>query len=581
MLCAITAIAYAGLLRNGFVSWDDPYYVSENPRVLAGLTWPGLVWAFTTTQGANWHPVTWLSHMLDVQLFGPDPAMHHAVSLLLHIVNAVLLFRVLSRTTGALGPSAFVATLFAVHPVHVESVAWAAERKDVLSTLFWMLTMNVYVVYVEKPARWRYATLLIVFALGLMSKAMLVTLPFVLLLLDLWPLARHERMSWRGLVREKLPLIAMSVALSVATFLAQQHAGAVQQLAGVPLASRIANGLVSYVRYIGKTVWPTGLSALYPYPETVESWKVLGAVVALAGVSVVAIASRSRRPYLTVGWFWYLGTLVPVIGFVQVGYQAMADRYTYIPLIGLFIIVAWGAGELTAAWSSRRAVLAAGAAAVILASMWLTRAQVRVWHDGVSLWRHAVTVTSRNFVAFTNLGYELAKSGKSDEAIEQDRRALALAPNYLLARQNLAMALVSQGKYDAAIGEYRTALRLEPANALVRADLGLALANAHRDSAAIVEYEEALRATPDLAVAHVRLGNALLRQGDLSEAISHYKQAIRVEPSSAEAHNNLGVALANRGDVHEAIGEFTEALRLNPNYGDARNNLARATQHTP
>jgi tetratricopeptide (TPR) repeat protein len=518
--------------------------------------------------------------MLDVQLFGLDPGMHHAVSLLLHILNTVLLFGVLHRMTGALGRSALVAALFAVHPLHVESVAWAAERKDVLSTLFWMLTMAAYIAYVERPLRRRYLLLLVVFALGLMAKPMLVTLPFVLLLLDLWPLARYQQTTWYVLAREKLPLIGLALVLSVVTFLAQQHAGAVQQLAGVPIGLRVANALVSYIRYIGKALWPAGLAALYPFPEALEAWKVLGAVIVLAAVSILAIAARTRRPYVTVGWLWYLGTLVPVIGFVQVGYQAMADRYMYIPMIGLFVIVAWGANELLAAWPARRVILASLASATLLASIALTHAQVQVWRDGVSLWQHTVAVTRNNFIAQTNLGYELAQRGRFDEAAAQYREALRISPNYILARQNLGLALASQGKYSDAIDAYQAALRLQPANAVLRADFGLALANAQRDSDAIVQYQEALRLQPDLALAHVRLGNALVRQGNVSDAVAHYEQALRVEPSSAEAHNNLGVALASRGSLDEAVVQFSEALRLKPDYTDARNNLARASQRT-
>ena len=577
-LAVLTVAAYAGTWRNGFVSWDDPSYVSENAHVLGGLTWRGLVWAFTNVQGANWHPVTWLSHMLDVQLFGPDPGMHHAVALLLHILNTILLFGVLQRMTGAVGRSAFVAALFAVHPLHVESVAWAAERKDVLSTLFWMLTMTAYVAYVERPQPKRYLLVLGVFALGLMSKPMVVTLPFVLLLLDLWPLARHERTHWNALVREKIPLIVLALVLSAVTFFAQQRAGAVQQLAGVPVGLRIANALVSYFRYIGKAVWPSGLAALYPFPQSLNPWELVGAVSALSATSILAIGARERRPYVTVGWLWYLGTLVPVIGFVQVGYQAMADRYTYIPLIGLFIVVVWGANELSAALPARRVILAAAASATLLASIALTHAQVQVWHDGVSLWQHTVAVTRNNFIAQTNLGYELAQRGRFDEAAAEYRGALQISPDYILARQDLAIALASQGKYDEAIDAYQTALRIEPANAVLRADFGLTLANAKRDSDAIIQYQEALRLRPDLALAHVRLGNALVRQGNVSDAVVHYEKALRIEPTSAEAHNNLGVALASRGSLDEAIVQFSEALRLKPDYTDARNNLARAGQ---
>jgi len=580
-LAALTLIAYTGVWRNGFVAWDDPFYVSENAHVLGGLTLRGVAWAFTSTEASNWHPVTWLSHMLDVQLFGADPGMHHAVSLLLHILNTVLLFSILYRMTGALGRSAFVAALFAVHPLHVESVAWAAERKDVLSTLFWMLTIAAYLAYVERPHWRRYLLVLVVFALGLMAKPMLVTLPFVLLLLDLWPLGRYNRTTWYALAREKIPLIGLAVALSVVTFLAQQHAGAVQQLGGVSLGSRVANALVSYIRYIGKAMWPAGLGALYPFPESLDGWEVVGAVIVLVATSIAAFAARSRRSYVTVGWFWYLGTLVPVIGFLQVGYQAMADRYTYIPLIGLFIVLAWGANDLMAAWPAHRVVLATAASMIVLACLVLTHEQVQVWHDGVSLWQHTVAVTHNNFIGETNLGYELAQRDRFDEAADRYREALRISPNYILARQNLGLALASQGKFSDAIEQYQAALRLQPANAALRADFGLALANAQRDSDAIVQYQEALRLQPDLALAHVRLGNALVRQGNVSDAVAHYEHALRVEPSSAEAHNNLGVALASRGSLDEAVVQFSEALRLKPDYTDARNNLARASKRTP
>jgi tetratricopeptide (TPR) repeat protein len=575
-----TLVAYAGVWQNSFVAWDDPYYITENAEVLRGLSWRGVRWAFASAQVANWHPVTWLSHMLDVQLFGVNAGAHHAVSLFLHVLNSVLLFSILYRMTGALGRSAFVAALFAVHPLHVESVAWASERKDVLSTLFWMLTMAAYLAYVERPQRWRYLLLVIVFAIGLMAKPMLVTLPFVFLLLDLWPLARNERSTWYTLAREKIPLLAVAIALAVVTFLAQQQAGAASQLTGVSIGLRVSNALMSYLRYMGKAIWPVGLGALYPFPTAIDGWKVIVALLVLVAGSIVAIAARSRRPYLTVGWFWYVGTLVPVIGFVQVGYQAMADRYTYIPFIGLFIVVAWGANELSTAWPARRVVLASAASAALLVSIALSHAQVERWHDGVSLWQHTVAVTDKNFIGQTNLGYELAQRGRLDEAVAQYREALQISPNYLLARQNLGLALSKQGKHSQAIDEYLAAVRLQPANPIVRADYGLALSNAQRDTEAIAQYNEALRLQPDLARAHLRLGNALVRQGNVAEAITHYQHALRVEPS-AEGHNNLGVAFANRGSLDEAAAQFSEALRLKPDYVDARNNLARATQRRP
>jgi Flp pilus assembly protein TadD len=576
-----TLAAYAGVWNHEFVAWDDPAYITQNPEVLQGLTSHGVRWAFASAQVANWHPVTWLSHMLDVQIFGVNSGMHHAVSLGLHILNAILLFGVLARMTGAVGRSAFVAALFALHPLHVESVAWASERKDVLSTLFLMLALGSYLSYVERPDWRRYLLLLVVFALGLMAKPMLVTLPFILLLLDLWPLARRERHSWYVLVREKIPLFVLAIALSAVTYLAQRGAGAASQLAGVSRGLQIANAFVSYVRYLGKAVWPSGLASLYPFPTTIDGWKLIAAVVLLLAASIGAVVAKQRRPYVTVGWFWYLGTLVPVIGLVQVGYHAMADRYTYIPFIGLFIIVAWGATELSAQWRAQRVILASSASVVLLACIAVTNVQVRHWRDGVALWQHTVAVTDNNFIAMTNLGYELMQRDRLDEAAIRFNDALRVSPNYLLARQNLGLALTKQRKYTEAIEQYQHALRMEPRNALLHADLGLTLSNAQRDDEAIAQYNEALRLQPELAAAHLRLGNALVRKGDVTNAIAHYEHALRIEPSSAEAHNNLGVALANQGSLDRAAAQFAEAVRLKPDYVDARNNLARATQRTP
>jgi Flp pilus assembly protein TadD len=369
--------------------------------------------------------------------------------------------------------------------------------------------------------------------------------------------------------------------LSAVTFLAQRNAGAASQLSGVPLGLQLANALLSYVRYIGKAIWPVGLASLYPFPTAIEQWKVVAAIIVLVAASIGALAARKRHPYLTVGWFWYVGTLVPVIGFVQVGYHAMADRYTYIPYIGLFIVVAWGASELSAAWPARRVILAASALVVILASIVATNAQVRNWRDGVALWQHTVAVTDNNFIAMTNLGYELLQRDRLDEAAARFNDAMRVSPKYLLARQNLGLTLTKQKKYAEAIEQYMAALRIDPANALLHADLGLTLSNAQQDDEAIAQYNEALRLQPELSAAHLRLGNALVRKGSVADAIAHYEHALRVEPSSAEAHNNLGVALANQGSLDRAAAQFAEAVRLKPDYVDARNNLARATQRTP
>jgi protein O-mannosyl-transferase len=553
-LIAANLIVYAAVRHHDFVNYDDDDYVTTNAVVLHGLTWHGVSWAFTSGYAANWHPLTWLSHMLDIQLYGLDPGPHHLTNLLFHIANTLLLFGLLHRMTGALGRSAFVAGLFAVHPLHVESVAWVAERKDVLSTLFWMLTLWAYEKYVTRPSPRRYWAMLLFYALGLMAKPMLVTLPFVLLLLDFWPLGRVgmgpnpagrwalSREKWAtivGLLFEKLPLLALAVVSGIVTFVIHRRGGAVIGLDATPLHLRLANALVSYVAYIGKMLWPARLAVLYPYAQALPVLWVAAAFLALMGISVAVIRAARPYPYLSVGWFWYLGTLVPVIGFVQVGDQAMADRYTYVPLIGLFIIVAWGVPDLLVRWPLRKIGLPASAGLVILACAIAARNQLQYWEDSTTLWTHALAVTTANNIANNNLGVSLAGQGKLDEAIAHYSEALRIKPDYADAHNNLGAALADQGKVDEAI--------------------------AH--------YSEALRLRPDYADAHNNLGVSLGGQGKLDEAIAHFTEALRLKPDSAKAHNNLGVAMASQGKLEEAIAHFTEALRIKPDYADAHNNL--------
>jgi protein O-mannosyl-transferase len=576
-LTLITLIAYASLSKNGFVSWDDDYYITENSQVLRGLTWPGVVWAFTTGQGANWHPLTSLSHLLDVQLFGLNAGMHHSINLALHVLNTLLLFAFLRKTTGAVWRSAFVSALFAVHPLHVESVAWAAERKDVLSTFFWMLTLCAYAAYGERPKWTRYAAVVLLFALGLLSKPMVVTLPFALLLLDIWPLQRLG-LGVRKLVTEKIPLFCLAAASSAITFVVQRQAGAVQQFETVGLDRRLQNVFVSYVSYLLKALWPASLAALYPFPSSIPTGEVVGAALALGLISVAVVLGIRSRPYLAVGWFWYLGTLVPVIGLIQVGYQGSADRYTYIPLIGIFVMAAWGLPDLADRWSFPRTVLAAAAGVTILLCVIATRSQVTYWKDGLSLWQHTVSVTNGNWIAHNNLGFDLAKAGRFDEAVAHYTESLRIFPNYMLARENLGLALASQRKFSEAIAQYREALQIQPTNARLRTNFGLALAGAGNPGEAIAQYTEALRLEPELSLAHNRLGNILVREGKFDEAITHYENAIHIDPNDAEARNNLGVAFASQGRLAEAVTQFAEAVRLKPDFADARNNLARAKQ---
>ena len=565
LLVAVLAVFWP-LQDHGFVNFDDSTYICNNSQVRNGLTWHGLVWAVTTTHANFWHPLTWLSHMLDCELYGLNPAGHHLTNLLVHMANALLLFLVFHRMTHAVWKSAFVAALFALHPLHVESVAWASERKDVLSTLFWILTMGAYASYVEAPGAKRYLLVLVCFVLGLMAKPMLVTLPFVLLLLDYWPLGRwpfkplahahppqvedlnHANDQGKRvthLLVEKGPLLVFAVGFSIVAFLAQEHGGATKSFASFPMEVRVANALLSYVGYMGKMLWPKNLAVFYPHPgSTVTLWQSVPAGLLLAALSVLTIRLAKGQPYLAVGWLWYLGTLLPVIGLVQVGDHAMADRYTYVPLIGLFIVMAWGLPDILARWPYRRAALATLIAGLVAALMICSRLQVRYWQDSITLFQHALCVAPDNPPAHTNLGVAFAGQGEVEKAIWHYAEALRIEPNYLEARINLGGALAGQGKLEEAIAHYLEALRIKP----------------------------------DFADAHYNLGNALSRRGRLADAIAHYSEAVRIKPDDAEAHNNLGIALASRERTADAVVHFHEALRIRPDFAEARHNETLALQ---
>ena len=476
VLVLTTITVFWRVCNYGFVNYDDNDYVAQNPQVIAGMTRESVVWAFTTAHSSNWHPLTWLSHMLDCQLFGLDAGWHHLTNLLLHIVNTLLLFYVLKKMTGALWRSAFVAAVFALHPLHVESVAWISERKDVLSSLFWMLTMVAYLGYIKRPNAGRYLLTLFVFALGLMAKPMLVTLPFVLLLLDYWPLGRIQlgmdsnpksaTARWQVVYRlicEKIPFFPLSVISSIVTFLVQQNTGAVVAREAFPLIFRIVNTPIFYLTYIAKMIWPSRLAVFYPHPvDKFSMWQaVLGALL-LLGISIWVICLARSRRYLLVGWLWYLGTLVPVIGLVQVGAQGVADRYTYLPLIGIFIMVAWGVGELLAKWRFRRIVLGISAGLVLAVLLICTRMQVRYWQNSAALFEHALKVTSSNYVAHFCLADYLREQGSPDKAVTHFTKALQIRPDYAEAHGNLGYVLAYQGKLGEAIAHLTEALRLKP-----------------------------------------------------------------------------------------------------------------------
>lgn len=581
VLAVVTIAAYWPVLSADFINFDDPRYVTENRHVLGGLSFDSLKWAFSMEgYAANWHPLTWLSHMLDCELFDQNAGLHHLTNLIIHTTSAVLLLFVLVSMTGEIWPSVFVAGVFALHPLHVESVAWIAERKDVLSGLFWMLTMVCYLRYTRTGRRSNYILALVVFGLGLMSKPMLVTLPFVLLLLDYWPLKRFEsypagnrfRMI-RSFVVEKIPFFALSGASCVVTYIASKTGGAVQTIESVSFSARLSNAIVSYVAYIAKMIWPVGLAVLYPFKQ-IQLWQASSALLLLVIITVAAVFWRRRCGYFTVGWLWYVGTLVPVIGLVQVGVQSLADRYTYIPLIGLFIIIAWGTVDLCSGRKTLRIVTDA-AVVLLLAGMFAgTRNQLVYWKDSIALCRRAIEVTENNYTMHNNLGNALKETGRMDEAISQYSLALQINPDYAHAHNNLGAALAMRNSLDEAINHYLRALEINPNNAEVHNGLGAALAKKGQLNEAISYYHHALKIDPDHAKTHNNLAAALAESGQLDEAVIHFRRSVELDPEDVGAVNNLGIITARIGQLDEALIYYHQALKLQPEYLPAINDLA-------
>lgn len=547
-LVAVTVCAFAPVLRAGFIDkCDDAEYVTSNRQVQAGLTAASVAWAFTTMQASNWHPLTWISHMADVSIYGMNPAGHHATNLLLHVASTILLFIVLYRLTGSLWPSAFAAALFGVHPMHVESVAWVAERKDVLSTFLMMLTMLAYSRYVRNKRAATYIPVVLLFALGLLAKPMLVTLPFVLLLLDYWPLARHKTQGWARLAIEKSPLFALSIASSIMTYVAQHHGGATSLMASVPLNYRIANAFISYVEYIVKMFAPVRLAMFYPHPGTGLSLPLAaGAGILIVALTAAIFAASRQRPFLAAGWLWYLVTLVPVIGIVQVGGQAMADRYSYIPFVGLFIILCWGVEDFFASRGGAAAV-AAGVAVVGTLSV-LTFAQAGTWRSNVTVFQHAVDVVPGNWFCYNNLGNALLDDNRIDEAIANYEMSLKFRENYELAHTNLSNALAMKGDLPKALQHAEVAIRLAPDSADANNNLGNCLAQSGRIQEAIPYFTKAIKLNPDIVEAHHNLGLALYREGKVRESIVHYREALRLNPKFDRTYGFLALALSDIGD---------------------------------
>jgi protein O-mannosyl-transferase len=584
LIFAAVFLVFWPVHRFDYVNYDDSDYVSANPHVQSGLTLENLRWAFTTGHASNWHPLTWISHMLDLQLFGNNPGAQHLVSVAIHALNAALLLVLLRRMTGFYWRSFLVAAFFALHPLRAESVAWISERKDVLSAFFLFLCLGAYWRYskatqaeIGAPAkRWTwYGAALALFALGLMSKPMLVTVPFQLLLLDYWPLRKltltGSKTAWPLLIGEKIPFLLLAIISSAITFLVQQKGGAVSTV--LPLSARLANALISYVRYIAKTFWPVDLSVLYPHPGHWPAWQVLASGLLLLLISALVIWQLKKRPYLPVGWFWFVGGLVPVIGLVQVGIQSMADRYTYIPGIGLSLMVVW----LVAEWVNRVASLKyagalSGVAAVACCAVFCAN-QILYWRDSETLFHRAIEVTRDNYLAYNNLGFYLANRGKPEEAKEYYRQSIAINPNYSDALNNLGFVLAGERKHAEAISYYERALRSSPNQPEIHNNYGNALSELGNLDAAIAQYELVLRLKPDHADAHNNLGIALAMRGKLDPAIVQFKEALRSKPNYASAHSNLGNALAAQHKLAEAATEYQECLRLNPNDPQAYNNL--------
>jgi protein O-mannosyl-transferase len=601
-LAAVIWVVFGRTLGHEFVRYDDQVYVYENSVVTHGLNLNGIKWAFTHFVACNWHPLTILSHMLDCQWYGLNASGHHFTNVLLHLATAILLFLVLWRMTGFLWRSAFVTAVFAIHPLRVESVAWVAERKDVLCGLFFMLTLWAYLRYAQgrsrggpgagsclalapRPSSFDYYLVLLFFALGLLCKPMLVTLPFVLLLLDYWPLGRLTggkngkpstlKPQLSSLLLEKLPLFGLAVASCAVTIFAQ--AQAIMPIEHISFSSRVANASISYVTYLGQMFWPSGLAALYPFtPGNSGVLEVGLSLVLLAGISTGAFFLRGRHPCFLTGWLWYLIMLAPVIGIIQAGVQARADRYTYLPQIGLYLALTWGVANLCAGWRCRRWVLGGGATVILAALIISARAQTSYWQNTELLWSHTLACTSNNYNAHNNLGNDLLQKGRVDEAMVHFQKALQMYPDFAAARYNLGLALFKKDNVDEAIDQFQTVLKIHPDYADAHNNLGNALLqNGHLEEA-IIHYQKALQIYPDFAEASYNLGIALFKKDKVDEAIDQYQRTLRVNPDFVEAHNNLGYALCQKGRLDEAMAQYQTALQIKPDYADAHYNLGVA-----
>jgi len=624
-LVMLTIAAFWQLKDCGFINFDDDIYVYENAYIQSGLNWKSIGHAFSF-YFSNWHPVTWLSWLIDYSLFGLNPFGYHLVNLFLHILNTLLLFMILRRMTKALWPSAFVAALFAIHPLHVESVAWIAERKDVLSTFFWMLTLGAYGYYVEQRTFRRYLFILLFFVLGLMSKSMLVTLPFVLLLLDFWPLRRfsevktdqkmqaevlkpaalekskkkpkkkkNEKIAVKQLLMdrkpteqdfqwlriyplllEKVPFFVLAIISSVITYIAQCKGGAVRSIETFSMAIRLGNAFVSYIAYLGKTILPVNLAVFYPHPENVVLWQVLGAMLLLMAITIVTIWRVKKSPYLATGWFWYLGALVPVIGIVQVGAQAMADRYTYISLIGLFIMIAWGIPELLKKVKYRKEILWVASVLCILSFSILTWKQVGYWQNSITLYDHTLNVTEKNSLVQNNRGFAYYVLGDYRQAIEDYSAAIAIKPGYATAHHNRGIAYIALGDHKKAIVDFNHAIALKPAYAEAYNNRGKAYSIMGDYNQALEDINRAITISPDNAKSYYNRGVAHFVLGNPKRAIEDFDRAVGIKPDYADAYNSKGAVYYSTGNYRQAVDDCGRAIELKPDFAGAYNNRGLA-----
>ena len=583
-LVTITASVYWQVQHHDFVIFDDNEYITENPRIHDGLNTDSIIWAFTSFHSNNWHPLTWISHMLDVKYFGMNAGRHHLMNLFFHVANTLLIFLIFRKMTGSLWESAFVAALFAIHPMHVESVAWASERKDVLSTFFWMLTILSYIWYIQNITIKRYLPVFLFCLCGLLSKPMVVTLPFVLLLLDYWPLNRiqfniaennSQKIIFKNLIFEKIPLIALATVSSLITFFAQKAGGVVKSFDAFSITSRVSNAIISYVKYIFKMFYPIDLAFLYPHPGTYPIWEITGASLLLIIATILALKYTKKYPYVIVGWLWYIGTMVPVIGLVQVGRQSMADRYTYVPFIGLFIILSWGASDLFKKLKYRQIGIAVTAMSSLLFLSIITWNQIEKWKTSAAMLQHAIKVTSDNYIAHDLLGVDLYRKGQIDESIKEFKKAIQIKPEYKFSHFNMGVALFKKGKIETAIKEFEKAIIIQPAYFDAHINLGIALFQKGQINKAIDHYLQASKIKPDHMITHLNLGIILAQQGRTDEAIKHLLHAIRINPGFAEAYYRLGNILSRENRIESAKKYYLKALAINPEFINAKKNLEK------